>query len=66
MTPTPHTIRTPRTATVREVGLRDGLQSVATVVNTADKCAWVDAAYAAGVREIEVLAVRYPPPQASA
>ena len=44
----------PLSATIREVGLRDGLQSVATVVNTASKCQWVDAAYAAGLREIEV------------
>ncbi|GKS82529.1 hydroxymethylglutaryl-CoA lyase [Acidovorax sp. SUPP1855] len=41
-------------AIVREVGLRDGLQSIATVVPTARKIAWVDAAYAAGQREIEV------------
>ena len=41
-------------ATLREVGLRDGLQSVATIVGTADKCRWVDAAHAAGMREIEV------------
>lgn len=41
-------------ATIREVGLRDGLQSVATIVSTAEKCIWIDAAYAAGVREIEV------------
>lgn len=44
----------PRAAVVREVGLRDGLQSIATVVPTAHKLAWVDAAYAAGQREIEV------------
>ncbi|GKT00175.1 hydroxymethylglutaryl-CoA lyase [Acidovorax sp. SUPP3434] len=41
-------------AIVREVGLRDGLQSIATVVPTARKIEWVDAAYAAGQREIEV------------
>ena len=41
-------------ATIREVGLRDGLQSVASTISTADKCRWVDAAYAAGMREIEV------------
>ena len=45
---------TPSTATIREVGLRDGLQSIASIVSTADKCAWMDAAYAAGVREMEV------------
>lgn len=41
-------------ATVREVGLRDGLQSIATIVPTAQKIEWIDAAYAAGQREIEV------------
>jgi len=44
----------PARATIREVGLRDGLQSVATIVTTENKLAWVDAAYAAGQREIEV------------
>ena len=39
---------------VCEVGPRDGLQSVATVMATADKCRWIDALVAAGVREIEV------------
>jgi hydroxymethylglutaryl-CoA lyase len=39
---------------VREVGLRDGLQSIARVLPTAQKIAWVNAAYAAGQREIEV------------
>lgn len=48
------TTHPPAVATLREVGLRDGLQSVATIVGTADKCRWVDAAHAAGVREIEV------------
>lgn len=44
----------PRCAIVREVGLRDGLQSIATVVSTERKCAWVRTAFAAGLREIEV------------
>jgi hydroxymethylglutaryl-CoA lyase len=39
---------------VREVGLRDGLQSLAAIMPTADKTAWLDAEHAAGVREIEV------------
>jgi hydroxymethylglutaryl-CoA lyase len=39
---------------VREVGLRDGLQSIAEILPTEQKIAWVDAEYAAGVREIEV------------
>ncbi len=40
--------------TFREVGLRDGLQSLSTFMPTAAKCAWVSAEYAAGVDEIEV------------
>ena len=44
----------PSRAVVREVGLRDGLQSIATVLPTARKIEWIDAAYAAGQREIEV------------
>src|SRR5215468_4791896 len=41
-------------ALVREVGLRDGLQSLAEVLPTEDKIAWLDAEHAAGVRAIEV------------
>jgi hydroxymethylglutaryl-CoA lyase len=41
-------------AVVREVGLRDGLQSIARVLPTAQKIEWMNAAYAAGQREIEV------------
>jgi hydroxymethylglutaryl-CoA lyase len=44
----------PHRATIREVGLRDGLQSIATVVPTAAKIEWIRDAYAAGQREIEV------------
>ena len=44
----------PRSATIREVGLRDGLQSIATVVPTERKLQWVREAHAAGQREIEV------------
>ena len=44
----------PLSATIREVGLRDGLQSIAATLGTAEKCAWIDAAHAAGMREIEV------------
>ena len=40
--------------TVREVGLRDGLQSIQTIVPTAHKLEWISAAYAAGQRDIEV------------
>jgi len=39
---------------IREVGLRDGLQSIATVLPTARKLAWIRDAHAAGLREIEV------------
>ena len=44
----------PQRAIVREVGLRDGLQSIRTVLPTEHKKAWIRAAYAAGQREIEV------------
>jgi hydroxymethylglutaryl-CoA lyase len=40
--------------TLRDVGLRDGLQSIKTILPTAQKCVWIDAAYAAGVRHMEV------------
>jgi len=39
---------------ISEVGLRDGLQSIATVMPTPAKLAWIAAEAAAGVREIEV------------
>jgi hydroxymethylglutaryl-CoA lyase len=41
-------------AHVREVGLRDGLQSIAEILPTEQKIAWLEAAHAAGLREIEV------------
>jgi hydroxymethylglutaryl-CoA lyase len=44
----------PRRATIREMGLRDGLQSIAHVMPTAQKLEWLRGAYAAGQREIEV------------
>lgn len=44
----------PERAVIREVGLRDGLQSIESVLPTARKCEWLRAAHAAGVREIEV------------
>jgi hydroxymethylglutaryl-CoA lyase len=43
-----------RAVIVREVGLRDGLQSIAHVLPTARKIEWIHEAYAAGQREIEV------------
>jgi len=39
---------------IREVGLRDGLQSIARTVPTAQKLEWIQDAYNAGQREIEV------------
>ncbi len=47
--------------TVREVGLRDGLQIHPTFMHTADKLAWIAAEAAAGVSEIEVTS--YVPPK---
>jgi hydroxymethylglutaryl-CoA lyase len=44
----------PPRAIIREVGLRDGLQSIATVLPTQRKQQWIREAYAAGQREIEV------------
>src|SRR5579875_2851467 len=41
-------------AVVREVGLRDGLQSLAETMPTEQKIAWLEAEYRAGVRDIEV------------
>lgn len=39
---------------VSEVGPRDGLQSVREIMPTDNKLRWIDALYAAGLREIEV------------
>ena len=39
---------------ISEVGPRDGLQSVAATMPTADKKRWISALHAAGLREIEV------------
>ena len=44
----------PRQITLREVGLRDGLQSIARVLPTAQKLEWIRDAHMAGLREIEV------------
>ena len=48
------TFRWPERVTLREVGLRDGLQSIARTLPTEHKKQWIQAAYEAGVREIEV------------
>ncbi len=47
-------LKFPKQVHLREVGLRDGLQSIATILPTVHKLAWIRAAYAAGQREIEV------------
>jgi hydroxymethylglutaryl-CoA lyase len=39
---------------ISEVGLRDGLQSISSIMSTQHKFRWIDALAAAGVREIEV------------
>ena len=44
----------PRQVTIREVGLRDGLQSIARVMPIEHKLEWIRDAHAAGQREIEV------------
>ncbi len=48
------TFRWPERVTLREVGLRDGLQSITRTLPTEHKKQWIQAAYEAGVREIEV------------
>lgn len=44
----------PTRVVIREVGLRDGLQSIATILPTENKIEWIRDAHAAGMREIEV------------
>ncbi|MDR6407373.1 hydroxymethylglutaryl-CoA lyase [Paraburkholderia terricola] len=44
----------PTNVVIREVGLRDGLQSIQTMLPTKHKIEWIGDAYAAGQREIEV------------
>ena len=44
----------PHPVTIREVSLRDGLQSLAITVPTATKRQWLEAAWQAGMREMEV------------
>ena len=48
------TFQWPQKVSLREVGLRDGLQSIARTLPTAQKIEWICDAYDAGVREIEV------------
>lgn len=44
----------PELVVIREVGLRDGLQSIRTILPTEHKKEWIRDAHAAGQREIEV------------
>jgi hydroxymethylglutaryl-CoA lyase len=44
----------PAHVVIREVGLRDGLQSIERILTTGRKIEWIRDAYAAGQREIEV------------
>src|ERR1700733_15310864 len=44
----------PTDVVLREVGLRDGLQSIQTILPTDRKIEWIRTAYEAGQREIEV------------
>jgi hydroxymethylglutaryl-CoA lyase len=46
--------RLPGRVTIREVGLRDGLQIIPKIVPTAAKLEWLRDAHAAGLRELEV------------
>ena len=54
MATVPRMNHTPDAVTVREVGLRDGLQILARTVPTAHKIAWLKGAHAAGLRAFEV------------
>ncbi len=50
----PPAARAPGPVVIREVGLRDGLQSIATILATDRKREWIRGAFDAGMREIEV------------
>lgn len=49
-----NTMNYPKKAVIREVGLRDGLQSIQTILPTEKKIEWVRRAHEAGQTEIEV------------
>ena len=49
-----HTHAWPERVVLREVGLRDGLQSLSRTLPTAQKIEWIGDAHAAGLHEIEV------------
>ena len=53
MTHLPKQADLPERAVIREVGLRDGLQSIGTLVSTARKCEWIRDAVAAGQRVLQ-------------
>jgi hydroxymethylglutaryl-CoA lyase len=48
------TTTTNKHVTIREVGMRDGLQSIQTILPTERKLEWLRSAFDAGMREIEV------------
>ncbi len=54
LSPSSTQIPTSQSIRIREVGLRDGLQSIKSTLPTVHKLQWISAAYAAGQREIEV------------
>ncbi|SKD04503.1 hydroxymethylglutaryl-CoA lyase [Burkholderia sp. CF099] len=45
---------------VHEVGLRAGIQELATILPTEDKKRWIDSAYAAGIRHMELASFGLP------
>ena len=51
---TPSNLDTSAPVTVREVGLRDGLQILTRTLPTTDKLQWIQGAFEAGLRELEV------------
>jgi hydroxymethylglutaryl-CoA lyase len=51
---TPSFLDTSTPVTLREVGLRDGLQILRRTLPTADKLQWIQGAFEAGLRELEV------------
>lgn len=50
----------PASVTIREVGMRDGLQTVATILPPAEKVALIDALGRTGLRRIEAVAFVHP------
>ena len=54
MPPSTRAVFWPTHVTLREVGQRDGLQSIASILPTEHQKEWIRRAHAAGAREIEV------------